>query len=61
MTNVVYHYTDTLRLPWIILADALQPGRNKTSELPFDFVWATTSERGQPLEKVTIDEYRARA
>jgi hypothetical protein len=45
MTSVVYHYTDTAHLPWIILSNALQVGKNRLRGLPFDFLWATTSPK----------------
>jgi hypothetical protein len=45
VTDVLYHYTDTARLPWIILSNELQAGKNRLRGLPFDFLWATTSPK----------------
>ncbi|HEX9231343.1 MAG TPA: hypothetical protein VF869_05515 [Jatrophihabitantaceae bacterium] len=43
----VYHFTDTARLPWILTAGELRPGRNRVGGFPSpDFLWATTDERG---------------
>ncbi|XIA64960.1 hypothetical protein ACFIOY_00270 [Bradyrhizobium sp. TZ2] len=41
-----YHYTDTIRLPWIIESGELRPGTNRIGGYPQDFLWATTSESG---------------
>jgi hypothetical protein len=46
--NYVYHFTDTMRLPWILDSRELRPGtasKFKFEGLPgLDFVWATTNE-----------------
>jgi hypothetical protein len=43
----VFHFTDTARLPWILDAGELRPGRNKIGNFPSpDFLWATTDGRG---------------
>ncbi len=42
MSAAVYHYTDTVRLPWILQAAELQPGRNVLKSRPApDLLWAT--------------------
>lgn len=46
MSAIVYHFTDTMRLPWIIEASELRAGANRVSALPFDFLWATTNPTG---------------
>jgi hypothetical protein len=45
-TQHAYHYTDTIRLPWIIESGELRPGTNRIGGYPRDFLWATTSESG---------------
>ncbi len=43
MTSLVYHHTDTARLPWILLSGELRPGANRIGDFPDpDFLWATT-------------------
>jgi hypothetical protein len=46
MTDVVYHFTCTARLPWIIATKELRPGRNQVGNYPVDFLWATTRDQG---------------
>lgn len=46
-TQVVYHFTDTAHLPWILKDRVLKPGANRSGGYPDpDFVWATINERG---------------
>ena len=46
MTDRVYHFTDTLHLPWIIAAGELQPS---TFGGPTDnYIWATSRAGGEP-------------
>jgi hypothetical protein len=45
-TKFAYHYTDTIRLPWIIESGELRPGTNRIGGFPRDFLWATTNESG---------------
>ena len=42
----VYHFTDTLRLPWIIQTAELRPDPNRFGGFPSDFLWATLNEAG---------------
>jgi len=43
----LYHFTDTARLPWIIVTGELRPGPNRIGGFPDpDFLWATTNNRG---------------
>jgi hypothetical protein len=44
--TVVYHFTDTLRLPWILEAGELRPNPTCIAGFPPDFLWATTAEAG---------------
>jgi hypothetical protein len=45
--SIVYHFTCTFRLPWIIAAAELRPGRNQSGNYPSpDFLWATTIQQG---------------
>lgn len=44
--NTVYHFTDSLRLPWIIGSGELRPSLNQIGGFPIDFLWATTSAVG---------------
>jgi hypothetical protein len=47
MSALVYHYTDTARLPWILRSGELRPGRSTTGNYPDpDFLWATVSPLG---------------
>jgi hypothetical protein len=46
--EMCFHFTDTLRLPWIIEAGELRPGLNRVSKLPYDFLWATIDPAGDP-------------
>jgi hypothetical protein len=44
--SVVYHFTDTVHLPWIALDGELKPSANRIAGFPQDFLWATTDKRG---------------
>ncbi len=45
----VYHYSDTVRLPWILDAGKLRPTDNPMNGYPNpDFLWASTRENGCP-------------
>jgi hypothetical protein len=52
VSEVVYHFTDSMRLPWIIETGELRVGQNKRSSLPFDFLWATTNKLGDKTATV---------
>jgi hypothetical protein len=44
---ILYHHTDTARLPWILKSGELRPGRNRIGGFPDpDFLWATTDHQG---------------
>ena len=43
---VVYHFSDTLRLPWILESGELRPNPARIVGLPPHFLWATTSKIG---------------
>jgi len=43
MTDVVYHFTDSARLPWTITSGELRPSRTQLGGFPEpNFLWATT-------------------
>jgi hypothetical protein len=42
----VYHFTDSLRLPWIIRSKQLLPSLNRVSNVPSTFLWATLNPAG---------------
>jgi hypothetical protein len=54
----VYHFTCTARLPWIVAAGELQPGRNQIGGYPVDFLWATTNLQGDRTASA-MSGYRA--
>lgn len=59
---MLFHFTDTARLPWIIAAGELRPGKNKLGGFPDpDFLWATTSPLGDRTSSLPMDAYRAGA
>jgi hypothetical protein len=45
-TEVVYHFTDTMALPWIISSGELRPGA-KRYYTPTRLLWATTCDKGE--------------
>lgn len=45
-TGLVYHFTNSARLPWILISGELRPGSNRIGGMPPDFLWATTDLRG---------------
>ena len=63
----LYHFTDTIRLPWIMRSGELRPGANRIGGFPDpDFVWATTNESGDRSAsggagKIGSQAYRAGA
>jgi hypothetical protein len=52
MINTVYHFTDTIRLPWIIETGELRPSSNRIGGFPQDPLWATTSDNGDKTSAV---------
>jgi hypothetical protein len=42
----VFHFTDSLRLPWIIRTQQLRPSLNRVSNVPSTFLWATADMAG---------------
>ena len=44
----LFHFTDTARLPWIVASGELRRGDNRLGDYPVDFLWATTSDKGDP-------------
>ena len=47
VSDRIYHFTDSARLPWIWAVGELRPGRNQIGGMPFDFLWATTNRQGE--------------
>jgi hypothetical protein len=46
----VYHFTDTARLPWILVSGYLKAGRNRIDGYPEpDFIWATVNSCGDRM------------
>lgn len=43
---LVFHFTDTTRLPWIVETGELRPDKNRIGGLPVDLLWATTDPNG---------------
>jgi len=59
-SNIVYHYTDTARLPFILLDGNLRAGRNQIGGYPDpDFLWATTSPVGDRTASASTEACRA--
>jgi hypothetical protein len=57
--DVVYHFTDTVHLPWIIESGDLRPGNNRIGNFPNnDFLWATTEPVGDRTSSSQSDDYR---
>ena len=46
MQSFLYHFSDTVRLPWIMEAGELRPSQNRIGGFPVDFLWATSDARG---------------
>lgn len=45
--QIVYHFTDTVRLPWIVASKELRADYYQLGHFPcHDFVWATTRPQG---------------
>jgi hypothetical protein len=45
-SKFAYHFTDTVRLPWIVESGELRPVLNTSDGFPRDFLWATTNKLG---------------
>ncbi|MCJ2057654.1 hypothetical protein MKL09_13940 [Methylobacterium sp. J-048] len=59
-SDIVYHYTDSARLPFILLDGKLRAGRNRIGGYPDpDFLWATTSPVGDRTASASIEACRA--
>jgi hypothetical protein len=57
---ILYHFTDTARLPWILDSGELRPGRNAIGGYPDpDFLWATESANGDGTASGGRDGYRS--
>ena len=56
----LFHFTDTARLPWILQAGELRPGRNKISNTADpDFLWATPDINGDRTAAACMQAYRS--
>jgi hypothetical protein len=49
--TLVYHFTDTARLPWILASGELRPGKTLIGD---DFLWATTNEKGDRTASIKV-------
>ncbi len=59
MSDCVYHYTDTGRLPFILASGELRPGRNRIGSFPQpDFLWATASRVGDRTSAANAAAFR---
>lgn len=59
MQSVVYHFTDTARLPFIMACSELRPGRNAYGGFPDpDFLWATLNPSGDRTASGGREPYR---
>lgn len=59
IAGTVYHFTDTARLPWILLDGMLKPGRNRIGGFPDpDFLWATTAAIGDRTASASVKAFR---
>lgn len=55
----VFHFTNLVRLPWIVATGELQIGNNKRGDFPDpDPLWATTDERGDRTATGCIEYFR---
>jgi hypothetical protein len=55
MAALVYHHTEIARLPWILDAGALRPGRCTVGNYPDpDFLWGTVCAAGRVLVGETM-------
>jgi hypothetical protein len=63
MSDPIYHFTDTARLPWIITSGELRPVRNKIDPASTALLWATTDPRSDrsasAMSGSSSDAYRA--
>jgi len=59
--SLVYHFTDTVRLPWIIESGELQPDKNRIGGYPADLLWATTNDIGDRTSSTMLDRFARRA
>ncbi|AWC24959.1 hypothetical protein CO731_04452 [Aminobacter sp. MSH1] len=56
---MIYHFTDTARLPWILHDGELQPGRCRVGGFPDpDFLWATASLVGDRTASAGVGGFR---
>jgi hypothetical protein len=59
MRDLVYHYSDSARLPWIVEAGELRPGHKQAPNHPLALLWATVSPQGDPTASAFCDAFRA--
>jgi hypothetical protein len=55
---MLYHFTDTARLPWILLDGYLRPGLNRIGNFPSEFIWATESSAVDRTAAANIEGLR---
>jgi hypothetical protein len=52
---LLYHFTDSARLPWILRDQSLKPGSNNIGDFPDDFLWATPDPLGDPTASSAVN------
>jgi hypothetical protein len=59
---MLYHFTDTTRLPWILQSGELRAQRNAIGSYPIpEFVWATTSAQGDGAASIKYTAWQRNA
>ena len=58
MEELVYHFSSSAHLPWILESGELRPGSNKIGGLPLDFLWATTNPRGSRTSSAMVGAWK---
>lgn len=53
--DTVYHFTDTIRLPWILASGELRPSRNVVARWPMALLWATSNPVGDRTSNINSE------
>lgn len=57
--RVVYHYTDSLHLPWIVKSSELRPNTNRLIGIGLiKYIWATTNPAGDKTARAMITMHK---
>ena len=57
--RVVYHYTDSLHLPWIVKSSELRPNTNRLVGIGLiKYLWATTNPAGDKTARAMITMHK---